>query len=131
LMAQATAAARRAIELAPRLASGHQALGLVIKTQLHMGGALAEYQRAYALAGDDAQTVRNYAVTVALLGHSREALALVARAVALDPLHISSRASLSRILFLARRYAEAEAAARGVLAAAPKRSTTRLFLADS
>jgi serine/threonine-protein kinase len=131
LMAQATAAARRAIELAPRLASGHQALGLVIKTQLDMGGALAEYQRAYALAGDDAQTVRNYAVTVALLGHSREALALVARAVALDPLDISSRSSLSRILFLARRYAEAEAAARGVLAAAPKRSTTRLFLADS
>jgi tetratricopeptide (TPR) repeat protein len=130
-MAQATTAARRAIALAPRLASGHQALGQVIKAQLDMGGAFAEYQRAYALAGDDAQTVRNYAATVAQMGHSSEALALVARAVALDPLDVASRSSQARILFLARRYAEAEAAARSVLARAPKRSTARLFLADS
>ena len=131
LMAQAAAAARHAIALAPRLAGGHNSLGLVIKAQLDMGGAFAEYQRAYALAGDDAQIVRNYAGFVAQLGRTHEAQALAARAVALDPLDVVVRHSQARVLFYARRYAEAEAAARGVLATAPKRNGTRTFLGDS
>jgi serine/threonine-protein kinase len=131
LLAQATASARRAITLAPRLASGHQALGGVIRAQLDMGGAFAEYQRAYALAGDDALIVRGYALMVSQLGRTREALALAARAIALDPLEVASRSTQVRILVETRRYAEAEAAARAVLVMTPKRISTRLFLGHS
>lgn len=131
LMAQAATSARRAIALAPRLASGHHALGMVTKAQLDMGGASREYQRAYALAGDDVQIVPTYATALAQLGRTQEALALAARAVALDPLDVAGRSSQARILFFARRYAEAETVARDVLATAPKRNNTRMVLGDS
>jgi tetratricopeptide (TPR) repeat protein len=96
-----------------------------------MAGAFAEFQRAYALAGDNADSVRDYALALARFGRSDEALAIAARAAALDPLNVSTRSSRSRVLFWARRYAEAEAVALGLLATEPKRLGTRVILGDS
>jgi TolB-like protein/Tfp pilus assembly protein PilF len=128
--AQATAAARRAVALAPRLAKGYAALGSAAQYQLDMSDALVQYQRAMALAGDDAGTLQAYAQFLSDLGRSDESAALAARVVALDPLNSRSYARQSLVLFYARRYGEAAAAARRALAMAPKRSTTRVRLGD-
>jgi serine/threonine-protein kinase len=131
LEGQAVAAARKAIALAPRLAIGHTAMGIVTRAQLDMGSAFAEYERAYALAGDDPQVLRSYASPMSQVGRADEALALMARAIALDPLDITVSAAQARILLSARRFAAAEASAREVLAKSPKRSTVRYTLAES
>jgi TolB-like protein/Tfp pilus assembly protein PilF len=118
--AQASAAGRRAVALAAQLARGHEALGLVSLDQLDMRGAEPQYQRALALAGDDAVTLRNVALFLSEVGRDDQALALTARAAALDPLNPAIRAGQVRVLYFARRYAEAAAAARNLLAVAPK-----------
>jgi len=118
--AQASAAGRRAVALAPQLARGYEALGLVSLNQLDMRGAEPQYQRALALAGDDAVTLRNVALFLSEVGRDDQALALTARAAALDPLNPAIRAGQVRVLYFARRYAEAAAAARDLLAVAPK-----------
>ncbi len=127
--AQATAAARRAIALAPRLARGYEALGWVAENQLDMSGAAAQYQRALALAGDDTATLHNVASFLSELGRNDEALALAARAAALDPLNPGN--NQGNALFYARRYADAAAVARRALAMAPKLAWSRGVLGQS
>ncbi len=127
--AQATAAARRAIALAPRMAKGYEALGWVEESQLDMSGAEAQYRRALALAGDDAVTLHACSDFLSEVGRNDEAVALAARAAALDPLNPNM--SLAEALYYARRYADAAAAARGVLAMAPKLEGPRVLLGNS
>jgi tetratricopeptide (TPR) repeat protein len=113
------------------MAKGYIALGAIALNQLDMRGAEAQYQRALALAGDDAATLRSGAHFLSQVGRNDEAVALAARAAALDPLNPSTSTSQANALFYARRYADAAAAARGAVAMAPKRGQTRALLGNS
>jgi serine/threonine-protein kinase len=129
--AQAAAAASLAVALAPGLARAHAELGFARRSALDVTGAMAAYQRAIALnGGDDAQVLRRYSRFLVELGRADEAVALAARGVALDPLDANSYSSQALVLFHARRYAEAAAAERRVLAMAPKRSQSQVTLGD-
>jgi len=129
--AQAAAAASTAVALAPGLARAHAELGFAKRSALDVTGAMAAYQRAIALnGGDDAQVLRRYSRFLVELGRADEAVALAARGVALDPLDANSYSSQALVLFHARRYAEAAAAERRVLAMAPKRSQSQVTLGD-
>ena len=102
--------ALKAVALAPDLAEGHLALAYVHLESLDFKRASEEFERAMALAPGDTRVLRDYGAFAVMMGHTDAGIAAARRAVALDPLNISSHDSLSDALRVARRYDEAMAA---------------------
>lgn len=103
--------ALKAIDLAPDLAEGHLALAQCLDTfHQHFTEASAEFERAVTLAPGNAQVLRFYALSLALMGHAEAGATAARRAVTLDPLSALTRRILGRTLFIAHRYVEAIAA---------------------
>ena len=108
LYSEAITAARRAIELAPRLAEGHLALGYAIFAgELEIRGAWPSYQQAYRLGYGNADTVLLYALYCSRAGRPAEARTAVERAVLLDPLNPRAFRAQGSVAYAARRYADA------------------------
>ena len=108
LYADAIAAARKAIELAPDMAEGHLALGFVMFTgKLDVDGARPSYERAYQLGLGNADTLLLYALYCSRAGRPEEAREAIARALALDPLNPRTYRASGSINYAARRYADA------------------------
>lgn len=112
---EALSAARRAIEIAPNLALGHSALGVIYHNQLAMSRAFQETQRSVTLPGADAPIFFNHALTLCQMGRQNEAENVAAQAIGLDPLSAVARAVQSRIYFYGRRYPELLEAGRRAL----------------
>jgi TolB-like protein len=105
---RAQADARQALSLAPDLAEGHLASGNVIaEASLDMAQALAEYERAIALAPGSARVLSGYARQAVSLGRVDAGIAAGRRAVVLDPLNAVTHRRLGIGLFFAHRYQEA------------------------
>lgn len=127
----AAASARRAIALAPRMASGYTALGFVHRDQLNFGEALRALRQADALRGNEVQSLTNYAVVLVQAGRQDEALARARRAVSLDPLNHIPLETQTIVLYYSRSYRQAVEAARRALKIAPKRVRVKSFLGNS
>lgn len=78
--------------------------------RLEYEAASEEYKTALALAPGDARVLRNCGEFAARMGRGESGLAMVRRAVALDPVNIYTYESLGYVLLTLRRYAEATAA---------------------
>jgi len=98
---------RRALDIAPDLASAHNALADIHRSLLRFKDADRESRRALSLAPRNAATLRDSARFYGQLGRSAEALRLVDRAIDLDPLNPASYTSRSWVLTASRRYAGA------------------------
>jgi DNA-binding winged helix-turn-helix (wHTH) protein/TolB-like protein len=110
------AAARKALELDPRLPEGHLALGEVLfKERLDWQRAGEEYRRAVELAPGDAQTHFGYAGYLAAVGRLDEAISAIERARELDPASMVVDGDYAWFLYIARRYDEAVRQARDTL----------------
>jgi TolB-like protein/Flp pilus assembly protein TadD len=121
LYAEAIAAARRAVDLAPDLAEGHLALGYAMFAgRLDIAGARPSYERAYALGHGNADTAVLYALYCSRAGRPRDAAAVVQRAVVLDPLNPRAFRAQGSVAYAARRYADAIAPLRRALQLNPK-----------
>jgi TolB-like protein/Flp pilus assembly protein TadD len=117
---RAQADARQALSLAPDLAEGHLALGeFFVEASLDMTQALAEYERALALAPGNARILSGYARQAVSLGRADAGIAAGRRAVVLDPLNAATHRRLGISLFFARRYQDAVAALSDGLALDP------------
>ena len=128
--AQARQAAERALTLAPDLAEGHAALGSVLQAHdWDWNGALRELERAYQLAPGNVDVLRGYAGQVGLCGRHEEALAILRKAVALDPLSSTTQRFLGLRCAVYRRYDEAEAALHKALDLNPNSGLAYAFLA--
>jgi TolB-like protein/Tfp pilus assembly protein PilF len=104
--------ARRAIALAPELAEAHLALGNFFQGgSLDFTRALLEYEHALALAPGGVQVLQDYGRFAGRIGRADAGIAAVQHAVVLDPLDPRSHWSLSVVLFGARRFQQALAAA--------------------
>jgi len=114
LVEQQTSAAR-AVALAPDLAYAQSVLGVARAAKLDFKGADVAYRRALALGGD-ALALANVAMFFAELGRGGQAVAIVDRAIALDPLNPQLAKARVTALLYARRYPEAIAAAGRALA---------------
>jgi tetratricopeptide (TPR) repeat protein len=101
-LAQAEAAARRAVELDPKLAEAHAALGALKMCEWDWAGAEAEFQRALELAPDNARSRHGYALFLAAMGRHQEALAQSTRANELQPSSPGIMTGLGAILYFAR-----------------------------
>jgi TolB-like protein/DNA-binding winged helix-turn-helix (wHTH) protein/lipoprotein NlpI len=105
---QSRAAAEKAVQLAPNLGRAHAALAMVLTSGFFdFSRALAEYDRALALAPGDAQVLRESAFVFAQMGRTDLAIAQARHAVALDPLNSSSHVSAGDTYGFARRYQDA------------------------
>jgi TolB-like protein/tetratricopeptide (TPR) repeat protein len=107
---KALADAQHAIALAPELADGHMALGMILTDQgssFDFARARDELKQALALAPGNARVSRNFGINAVYMGHFDEGIAAVRRAVVLDPLNPASQVALGNALLIARRYREA------------------------
>jgi serine/threonine-protein kinase len=104
--ADASRNARRALAIAPSLASAHNALAEIHRVSLEFKDADREYRRALELAPHDAATLRDTARFASQLGRRAEALRLVDQAIALDPLNPASYTSRLWVLTANRQFAE-------------------------
>lgn len=117
---RARTAAERALELAPDLGEAHSALGSVLETGFFdFKGALAQHQRALALAPNDAPVLMGSGWFFADIGRSEEAVALARRGVALDQLNPAIYRTAAIVLDQAHRYTQTIEAANRALTLNP------------
>jgi TolB-like protein/Tfp pilus assembly protein PilF len=120
---RATSAARKALELDPKLAEAHAILAEMYQKQWKWAESEAEYKRALELQPNDASAHRGYAYWLACHGRTQEALSWVERGRELDPL--GSADSVGFLLIMARRYDESIREYRSVLAVHPEYTNAR------
>ena len=104
---QAPPFAKKALELAPKLAGAHAAIAQVHQNNFNIAAASAEYERTLQLAPGSAFWRRRYSFVAARIGDQAKALRLADEAIQLDPLDGGAYAIRVRALFDARRYEEA------------------------
>ena len=109
---QAQTAALKAVALAPELAEGHLALAIVLVSNFDFTRAGEEFQRAVALGPGNARVLKNYGRFAVNMGHTEVGLAVLRRAVVLDPLNATNHGFLIDGLQLAKRYDESLTVAR-------------------
>ena len=120
---KATSAARKALELDPKLAEAHAVLAELYQKQWKWAESEEEYKRALELTPNDASAHRGYAYWLACHGRTQEALAWVERGRELDPL--GSADTVGFLLIMARRYDESIREYRSVLAVHPEYTNAR------
>ncbi len=126
---KAREAAERALQLDGDLAEGHAALGHIrMSHDWDWKGADASFGRALELAPGNAQVMRAAGTIAGILGRPEEALALVRRAVSLDPLSASAHRSVARWCFFADLLDEAEVAGQKALELNPQGGLTHFWL---
>ncbi len=120
---KATSAARKALELDPKLAEAHAILAEMYQKQWKWAESEEEYKRALELKPNDASAHRGYAYWLACQGRTQEALAWVERGRELDPL--GSADTVGFLLIMARRYDESIREYRSVLTVQPEYTNAR------
>ncbi len=105
---RAMEAARRAVELEPRLSEAHASLGSIQASFMwNWEEAEAAYTRALNLNPSNALAHKGYGELLSFLGRHDGAIAEAKRALELDPLSLLMHAHLGIIYHRARRYDEA------------------------
>jgi TolB-like protein/tetratricopeptide (TPR) repeat protein len=128
---QATAAARRAIELDPQLAEAQSALGRSLMGQLRWTQAEAAFRRALQLNASDSRTHLWMAEWYLAKRRQAEAITSARHALTLDPLSIRTSTAVAYILNQAGRYEEAVAIWRRVLEGHPDYLQAEVWLGSA
>ena len=106
-LAEAQAAADRALQLAPRLPSAHDSRGAIYQNRFQLSAAQEEFEKALSLAPDDPTALTTSANFLATRGQVDQALRIADRLAAIEPLSGSPHALRAFLLFVAHRYPEA------------------------
>jgi TolB-like protein/DNA-binding winged helix-turn-helix (wHTH) protein/Tfp pilus assembly protein PilF len=106
-IARGRAAAEKALELDGTLAEAHLGLAVIKRQEWDWQAAESEYKRTIELNPNLAAAHGNYALFLAVMGRTTEALAENKRAQELDPFRISFKGIEGGILLSARLYDEA------------------------
>jgi TolB-like protein/tetratricopeptide (TPR) repeat protein len=99
--------ARRAIQLAPKLATAHSTLALLLFQDLDVKAARSPFDLSRQLGEGEAPVMAMFAYYCAATGRDREAVVAVDRALLLDPLNANVRRIAGSIHYAARRLDEA------------------------
>ena len=85
---EAVLAARRAVEVAPKYAEAHSALGFALAVgKMDMRSARAPYEMSLKLGSGDADILSRYAIFASRFGRFAEADNAITKSLALDPLN--------------------------------------------
>jgi tetratricopeptide (TPR) repeat protein len=132
LYSSALESAKRAVELAPRLADAHLALGYVMFSgQLDVNGARPSYDKAYQLGRGNADIGLLYALYCSRAGRADEAREAIGRALLLDPINARVHRAAGSIEYAARRYDSAFKPLRRALELNPKITNVHGLIAYS
>jgi tetratricopeptide (TPR) repeat protein len=124
--------ALHALEISPDLAMAHAGLSYVHRTyDWDWGAADTENRLALKASPRDANSNQFAAMLADTLGRPDEAIPYLRTALESDPLNTYARWNLAASLYYAKRYAEAEAEYRTLLATAPDFSWTHSYLAKT
>ena len=124
--------AQRAIELAPKLADGHLALGYAkFAGFLDVRGAKPSYDHAYEYGRGDADIILLYALYAVRARRFAEAREAIERALALDPLNPRTHRASGLIAYSSRRYGNAVSAYRRALQLNPEISNANAFMGNA
>ena len=122
-------AAELSLQLNPDLAEGHAALGLCrLANDRNWRGAEASFRRALELAPGSALVLRHAAILAACLGRNEESIALLRRAVTLDPLSVPAQRLLGQRCLYEGLLAAAETALHKTLELNPSGGFTHYWL---
>jgi TolB-like protein/class 3 adenylate cyclase/Tfp pilus assembly protein PilF len=122
-------AAELSLHLNPDLAEGHAVLGLCrLAKDRNWRGAEASFRRALELAPGNALVLRHAAIMAACLGRDDESIALLQRAVTLDPLSVPLLRLLGQRCLYAGLLADAETALDKVFELNPRGGFTHYWL---
>jgi TolB-like protein/Tfp pilus assembly protein PilF len=128
----ALVSARRAVELAPDLATAQAILASTLVYADHdFAGARPAYARAAALGGGNASVLVGYGLFACQLGDCDTGVTALRRAASLDPLSPETQKTLAQTLIGARRYPEAIGALRRALALSPNMDIAHAWLGDA
>jgi TolB-like protein/Tfp pilus assembly protein PilF len=116
----ARAAVRKALELDDSLAEAHASLGLLNTLELHLEGAVSDFERAIQLKPNYATAHHWLMLGQLSLGRFDQAIAEGKRAVELDPLSVIINADFAWTYACAHRFDEAETQARKTLEIDPR-----------
>ncbi|HEY7006226.1 MAG TPA: TIR domain-containing protein [Sphingomicrobium sp.] len=105
--AAAAPLARKALELAPKSARAHMAMGTIYQNDFNIGAAWSEFRRGRQLAPGDAAVLSRYSYFVSRLGDQAESLRTADKVLELEPLDPDSYANRVGALLDARRYQDA------------------------
>jgi TolB-like protein len=130
-LAEAEAAARHALSIAPRLGAAHAALARIAHNRLDLAGLLRETEIALALSPDSPAVLLEAATIMATLGRGAEGLRLAQRLIALDGLNARAFARLSLVMFLLRRYRQTIEAVNRANAIAPGNPARNAIAGDA
>lgn len=126
---EARRAALRAVELQPDLASGHAALGVVMLHFDHdFEGAERELLKARTLDTGYARAWHSLGLLRGYQGRIEEALEYVGRAREIEPTQLLYAANYGNLLYQSRRYEEAIAVLRPLIASQPRFDQARGIL---
>lgn len=131
VQARAVQAAKRAVEIAPKMAAAYSALGSVYQAQLSMKRSMAPLAQSVELPGTDSVTMLVYGITLSRYGRHSEAQSMIDQAIGLDPLNPLALTFKEWALYFSRQYADAIEAGREALKAAPTSRRARSLLAWS
>jgi len=121
-------AAEKAAELNPNLAEAHAALAGVAEAAWDWDRTENEYKRAMELNPNSLDACGCYALFLTGLGRVDEALALIDHALAVNPLSSVVQHIYGVVLYMARRYPEAEKRLKRAIELEPENQWAHLFL---
>ncbi|MFU7529472.1 TIR domain-containing protein [Qipengyuania sp. ASV99] len=124
-------AAQRAIEIAPDLADGHDALGSILANgRLDMAAARRPYERSFELGFGNARILMGYTLFASYIGAFAKGRDAIERAERLDPLNAPVFRAAAVLELAARDYARAAEAARRALSLNRETSVVNRILGD-
>jgi len=129
---QINAAATRAIELAPDMADGHLAQGLLLDIDFtEPRSALDALDTALRLNPGSVRVLIQYARITSHYGRCEDSVAAARKAAQLDPVSVYAAHILGHVLYFGRRYEEAVAACHHTLELDPHYPKPHYFAAMS
>ena len=125
------AAARRAVQLAPRLPDGYAALADALYGQRKISAAMKQIETGSSFAPNDLQLLQAAVITFVAGGQTRRALGFADHMVEIDPLNPLSHRRRYYALFYDRQYDACIAEAQRTLKLAPALALPPYFIALS
>jgi len=114
-IAAANAAAQRALSIAPKLGSAYAVLGVNDATALDFPTSLEHLRKAVEYSPEDPNVLTGVSNTLPYLADPKEALRIVDRFIAVDPLNPNTYRRKAEILFVDRQFPKGlEAGLRGI-----------------
>lgn len=129
LIEQSVQSARKGVDVAPDVAKTHVTYGFVLMSgRADLRAAIPFFDKAEALGLRQSSDINRFALYLAGVGRSEEAISMARRGVARDPLNPFAMETVAYTYYCAGQFERAGSIYQDVLASDPNRFTVRAWL---